>query len=83
MRQVRAQDVKQMLHTLQVQWTGIKAEVVYRTDFISPRKNIVFALRGDCVHEKYLCILGVRDLKTGIFGVFWSLSGKNPCAGLV
>jgi hypothetical protein len=20
-------------------------------------------------------------LKTGIFGVFWSLSGKNPCAG--
>ena len=42
-----------------------------------------FALRGDCAHEKYLFILGVRDLITGIFGVFWNLSGKNPCAGLV
>ena len=42
-----------------------------------------FALRGDCAHEKYLFILGVRDWKTGIFGVFWSLSGKNLCAGLV
>jgi len=41
-----------------------------------------FALRGDCAHEKYLFILGVRDWKTGIFCVFRSLSGKNSCAGL-
>ena len=60
------------------------AHLLFTVQTLYHRAKIsLFALRGDCAHEKYLFSLGVRDLKTGIFGVFWSWSGKNPCAGLV
>jgi len=62
---------------------GLKHTFVYRTDFISPRKNIVFCPAGWLRAQKISIYFGGAGLKTGIFGVFWSLSGKNPCAGLV
>ena len=55
----------------------------YSTDFISPRKNIVFCPAGWLRARKISIYFGGAELKTGIFGVFWSLSGKKPCAGLV
>jgi hypothetical protein len=67
-----------VLLTLCYKTIGVSVQTLYYRAKIS-----FFALRDDCAHEKYLFILGVRDQKTGIFGVFWSLSGKNPCAGLV
>jgi hypothetical protein len=55
----------------------------YRTDFISPRKNIVFCPAGWLRARKISIYFGGAGLKNGDFWRILEPVGKNPCAGLV